>query len=129
MEAETERRMGEKMTEIYDKIKDHAVTQSDAEPTQIERVARAICRVNHNDPDRRMPTNVNPPDGRPVWTAYEREARAAITALAQSDTGHDDPLPREHQDASKWVSKEDMERAHHAQSDDYIPIGGAGNGA
>jgi hypothetical protein len=62
-----------------------ALAQSDAEPTQIERVALAICRVNHEDPDRRMPTSENPPDGRPVWTAYEREARAAITALTKSN--------------------------------------------
>lgn len=39
MEAETERRMGEKMTEIYDKIKGHAVTQSDANPAQTLRDA------------------------------------------------------------------------------------------
>jgi hypothetical protein len=35
-----------------------------------------------------------------------------LYTLAQSAA----PLPREHQDPSKWISKEDMERAHHAQS-------------
>jgi hypothetical protein len=44
-----------------------------------------------------------------------------FTAVSVADQerlrAQSDALPREHQDPSKWVSREDMERAHAAQSD------------
>jgi hypothetical protein len=71
METQDGRNMGEK-------------TMTDEE-RQIERVARAICRVKHDDPDRRMPLSENPPDGQSVWTAYRRQAQAVIAAISPSN--------------------------------------------
>lgn len=41
-----------------------------------ERVARALCRYDGNDPDSA------PDDDEPLWRAYKEEARAALEALS-----------------------------------------------
>jgi hypothetical protein len=43
----------------------------------IERVARAICKVNGNDPDQLW----NPQDPKPSWMLYVEDANAAIHAM------------------------------------------------
>jgi hypothetical protein len=52
----------------------------------------------------------------PICDAAAEEIER-LAALAQSDAEPDDPLPREHQDPSKWPTRETVERAHAAQSD------------
>lgn len=47
----------------------------------IEKVARAICLVRYNDPDRRMPICEENSDGPPIWTSYTRHARAAFEVI------------------------------------------------
>ena len=42
--------------------------------TMIERVARALCRVDGHPEDAKM-------DGKPLWASYEAEARAAIAEM------------------------------------------------
>lgn len=53
-----------------------------AEPEMIERVARAICGET---PDRLGPITCDDgrrvPSGKPTWTAWEGDARAAIEAM------------------------------------------------
>jgi hypothetical protein len=53
----------------------------DASAELIERVARAICLVRYNDPDRPMPICEENSDGPPIWTTYTQHARAAIEVI------------------------------------------------
>jgi len=50
-------------------------TQPTADAATVERVARALCKVNGCDPDETH-------EGHPLWTNWEDEALAAIRQLA-----------------------------------------------
>jgi hypothetical protein len=81
--------------------------QSDAEPT----ATRALLR------EARPYVASAKGDDTETHNFVDGLLRDIDAALAQSDAEPDDPLPREHQDPSKWPTRETVERAHAAQSD------------
>jgi hypothetical protein len=84
-----------------------ALAQSDAEPT----ATRALLR------EARPYVASAKGDDTETHNFVDGLLRDIDAALAQSDAEPDDPLPREHQDPSKWPTRETVERAHAAQSD------------
>ena len=54
---------------------------------RIERVARALCKADGNDPNARVPTGRMVPTGERgpdfyfAWTDYEKEARRFLAAI------------------------------------------------
>jgi hypothetical protein len=58
-----------------------APPRPDASAGLIEAVAKAICSVRYNDPEKRMPICEENSDGPPIWTSFTQHARAAIEAM------------------------------------------------
>jgi len=54
---------------------------------RVERVARALCKMDGNDPNAKVPTGRMVTTGEPgsefylVWTDYEKEARRFLAAI------------------------------------------------
>jgi hypothetical protein len=58
-----------------------APPRPDASAELVEKVAKAICSVRYNDPEKRMPICEENSDGPPIWTSFTQHARAAIEAM------------------------------------------------